>query len=57
MFILAPGLKRISTIGRLTAFVEESGIDAGALFYTEVEEAAYAEIGVRSTIEYMPAGP
>ncbi len=57
MFVAAPRLTDISLIGRLAGFIEDSGIDAGALFYTEVEETAHAEIHARSIMEYPPAGP
>ena len=37
-----------------TDFIEERGIDAGALYYTELEEFAEAEAQMSNTMVYMP---
>jgi hypothetical protein len=55
MFVLAPLAQKIPMVNTLTTFIEETGIDAGALFYTEVEEASEAELNMRHTMKYPPS--
>jgi hypothetical protein len=57
MFVIAPWIETFPMVKPLTEFIEESGIDASALYYTEVEEASEAELNMRSTMEYLPKGP
>ncbi|MBU1052715.1 MAG: hypothetical protein KKC46_02665 [Proteobacteria bacterium] len=38
----------------IAEFIENSGIDAGALYYTEVEEASVAELNMYNTVNYTP---
>ncbi|MDF1577382.1 MAG: hypothetical protein P1P81_02945 [Desulfobulbales bacterium] len=57
ILVVAPLFQKIEMVKTLSAYVEETGIDAGALYYTEVEEAAMAELGSRGTMEYPPTGP
>ena len=47
MFGIAPLGHRLPAIQRLAGFIEESGIDASALYYTEVEEASVADSSKR----------
>ena len=54
MFVLGPWIQEHPAVKPLAEFIEESGIDASALFYTEVEEASIAELNMRSTMKYMP---
>ncbi len=54
MFVIAPWIQKSPSVKPLADFIEESGIDASALFYTEVEEASDAELYMRSTLEYGP---
>lgn len=56
MFVIAPWVQTSPAIKPLATFIEETGIDASALFYTEVEEASEAELNMRTTMEYLPAG-
>jgi hypothetical protein len=54
MFVIAPAIQNTSAVKPLADFIEESGIDASALFYTEVEESSEAELHMRSTMKYPP---
>lgn len=57
VFLFAPWLQRHNrTMERLGAYIRESGIDAGALYYTEVGEVGEADLAVRDTLRfYLPA--
>jgi hypothetical protein len=57
IFIIAPWIQELPSVKPLAEFIEESGIDASALYYTEVEEASEAELHMRSTINFLPQGP
>jgi hypothetical protein len=54
MFVVGPWLQKSRWVGRLADHIEETGIDAGALYYTEVEEAGEAETIMRNTMKYLP---
>ena len=56
MFVIAPAIEKSPAVKPLADFIEESGIDASALYYTEVEEASIAELNMRHTMEFMPKG-
>ena len=53
VFLLAPWLQQhaapLQTLGN---FVRDTGIEASALYYTEVAETSEAELVLRSTFEY-----
>ncbi|GAB4334438.1 MAG: hypothetical protein Kow0089_03660 [Desulfobulbaceae bacterium] len=55
-FILAPWLQnRSETIRTLSDYIESSGIDAGAIYYTEVAEVGEADLMIRDTFRfYLP---
>jgi hypothetical protein len=56
LFILyvAPWMTGLPMLRSLTGFIEERGIDAGALYYTDLEEFAEAEAQMSNTMTYMP---
>ncbi len=56
LLALSQAAERIPLLRPLGKFILESGIDAGALFYTEVEETGDAETHMRNTIRYPPRG-
>jgi len=56
VFVAAPWVGKAEAVSPLLAYIEETGIDASALYYTEVEEAAIAELGARSSLEYPATG-
>ncbi len=51
VFIVAPWIEKLPFVKPLADFIEESGIDASALYYTEIEETSDAELMMRSTME------
>jgi hypothetical protein len=56
IFVLGPMLQqKIPAIGILGNYIEESGIDAGAIYYTEVEEVGESDLAIRNTFRfYLP---
>lgn len=56
MFLLAPMIqKMVPAVNTLSHYITESGIDAGAIYYTEVEEVGEADQGIRNTFRfYLP---
>jgi len=54
MFIIAPGLLRITGVKKMAMCIEESNIEASALWWSEVELVADAEISCRNSINYSP---
>jgi hypothetical protein len=54
MFVIAPWLQRVPMINQLAKYIEESGIEAGAIYYTEVKEVSEAEANMRDTLMYPP---
>lgn len=54
MFVFVPWVQQFPMVRPLAVYIEESGIDAGALFYTEVEETGDAEAFMRDTMRYPP---
>ncbi|MFV1968321.1 MAG: hypothetical protein ACC628_23090 [Pirellulaceae bacterium] len=51
-FVAIPGLQRIGPIRDVRDAIENRGIDATALFYTETEVASEAEASIRNAIRY-----
>ena len=52
-FFIAPWLQNhSSSIQTLSTYIEESGIDAGAIYYTEVEEVGEADLMIRDTFRF-----
>lgn len=54
IFIIAPYVEKLPVVKPIAEFIENSGIDAGALYYTEVEEAGVAELNMYNTVNYAP---
>ena len=50
IFHLAPWLEGFEPIGKVCEAVRESGIEAGAYYYTDVEECAHAERFLRNSL-------
>ncbi len=57
MFVLAPAAQRVPHVGSLAASIEQTGINASALYYTGVEETAEAGMYLHNAEEYNPSGP
>ncbi len=54
IFILGPLLDQLPLLKPIVQFIEENDIDAGALYYTEIEEFSTAEINMKNTMDYRP---
>ena len=54
MFVVAPWIAGSPQVKPLAQFIEETGIDAGALYYTEIEETAEAEMYLHDAGRYSP---
>lgn len=57
VFVAGPALIHSSDeMTRMAAFIEESGIETGEFFYTDVEACGAANLNTRNTIAYLPHG-
>lgn len=54
IFVIAPWIQKLPYVKPLADYIEENDIDAGALYYTEVEEFSEAERNMRDTMDYPP---
>ena len=52
VFVLAPGIDNVPRVKPLINFIDEHQIDAGALYYTDIEEFSIAELNMKNTIVY-----
>ena len=52
IFVIAPHYEKSKYIKPLAQYIEESGIDAGAIYYTEVDEVAEADLMIRDTFRF-----
>ncbi len=50
MFLFAPALQKNEMVRLLAEHVRETGIDASALYYTEVQETGEAEACLRDAL-------
>ena len=57
VYRIAPWLDKRPAIEPLVGFIKERGIDATALYYTEIEEFAEADIQINHSMTYSPRGP
>lgn len=55
-FVVAPWMQRVSSVKQMADYIERSGINASAFYYTDVEEVSDAYLNIRSTFEYLPHG-
>jgi hypothetical protein len=51
---LAPCIDDVPFVKPLTNFIDDREIDAGAIYYTDIEEFSIAEINMKNTIDYSP---
>ncbi len=54
MLYLGPAIQETQYFRPMVRFIEERGIDASALYYTEIEEFSDADISMNNTMDYMP---
>ncbi|NJB68353.1 hypothetical protein GGQ74_002026 [Desulfobaculum xiamenense] len=58
VFVACPALvNAVPEMRRMADFVDESNIETGEFYYTDVECVGHANIGARSTFDYTPSGP
>jgi hypothetical protein len=58
VFVIGPRLVHVvPEFQALATFVNESGIETGEFYYTDVEIVGHADHNARSSMEYMPHGP
>jgi hypothetical protein len=55
MFVIAPWVGTFPLVKPLAQFIEDTGIDASALYYTEIDETAEAEMYLRDAARFAPA--
>ncbi len=55
VLVLAPCIDDAPYIKPLTNFIDDREINAGALYYTDIEEFSIAEINMKNTIDYLPS--
>ena len=53
-FFIDPWILQTPLFRPLGDFIDENDIDAGALFYTEVEEFSDADVKMRNSMKYSP---
>lgn len=53
IFVLGPIMQKIPAVGTLSRYITANGIDAGALYYTEVEEVGESDQAVRNTLRFF----
>jgi len=54
VLFLAPGIDELPIVKPITKFIDEREIDAGAIYYTDIEEFSTAEINMKNTLDYLP---
>ena len=54
VFVLAPTIDDVPQIKPIINFIDERGLDAGALYYTDIEEFSVAELNMNNTLIYSP---
>ena len=57
VFVIAPAARQIPHVGSLAEYIDESGIEASALYYTGVEETATSDMYLHNARVYRPKGP
>jgi len=55
MFVLAPMMQALPPIRAIADCIDETGINASALYYTGVDETAEAEMYLYNAEKYAPA--
>ncbi|SIN70974.1 hypothetical protein [Halodesulfovibrio marinisediminis] len=57
MFVFSPMLlANVESASTLATFIEQNDINSGAIYWSDVEITADAELGARSTVTYLPKG-
>jgi hypothetical protein len=56
IYVVGPFVDNLPGIKPLADFVDDSGINAAAFYYTGVEEVADSVVSIRNSLEYPPKG-
>jgi hypothetical protein len=56
IYVVGPILSSAPLFRGLAAFIDERSIEAGAYFYTEVEEFSDADLSMRNSRDHAPMG-
>ena len=56
MFVVGPMGEKLPLVRPVAQFIEERGIDAGAVYYTDIEQFSVAAIQMENTMDYLPRG-
>lgn len=51
MFVIAPWIREMPAVKPIADLIDERDLDAGALFYTEIEETSEAEVHLRGVMK------
>jgi len=54
VLFLAPCMDDAPYVKPLTNFIDDEEINAGAIYYSDIEEFSIAEINMKNTIDYLP---
>ena len=54
VLFLAPCIDDVPYVKPLTNFIDEREIDAGAIYYTDIQEFSVAEFNMKNTLDYSP---
>jgi hypothetical protein len=54
VFYIAPAMDDVPEVAPLVNFIDHRGINAGALYYTDIQEFCTAEINMINTMNYSP---
>jgi len=54
MFVIAPWFMRCPAVSELAQYIDERDIEATALWWSEVEAVADAEMKCRNSVQYPP---
>lgn len=52
IFVIAPEIQQLQTVKPVHQYIEKNAIDAGALYYTDIEEFSEAEKRVLDAMKY-----
>ena len=55
MYWVGPWMKQVPMIRPMVELIETRDIDAGAYYYTDIEEFSEAEFNVNHSLKYPPA--
>jgi hypothetical protein len=56
IYVIGPFVDNLPGIKPVTDFIDESGINTPAFYYTGVEEVGEAVVSIRNSLEYPPKG-